>query len=750
MWEKFAGALIELQPFEGDRPKVVSRFAACADETSYTEFTAVVMERAVPKFVVIDPSLRDYQGHYFEYAARVLRTAQERGFEPVLIANRQVQASHAGFRTRGAYRYGFFYTPGTSAAPSTQPARERVTVRSAPFYARFNLRYSRFGLWCALHSPWSWGLERRAWRDRVEWGQWLHLIAAFVVLELRVLAELAVCWLPYRESIDRLAAALHSYLRRAGKDVIRNCKSVVAVGKAQLGKSGPLREHLWRRLKLRHFVRDTCAWLDEEQVVDGDQVLLPVASAVELMALTRVFRRRPASLRATWHLVFRHNLHARDDQDASGEALRPLRNAFQWARDRLPPDKVYFYADTEELTAQYNALGSLPFRTLPVPVGNDYLGARREARAPSKLRITYVGDARFEKGYHLLPRLVGDLWERWIAPGAARFVIQSNFSSGDVAPEVAVARAQLGGYPSDQVQLLTEPLAPDAYRDLVRDADVLLLPYDGAQYFARSSGILSEALTAGVPVVAPAGTWMAMQLTSPQFAYHQSLREASEVLETRTVYDFRWRLAGISRSRPVIDGRLQVGGRRQCECRVKAPRDASELLITFQQESAQRGQFVELQIWQYASSDRLLVSSTHVVGGCTSSVSLLLHLKQRVRLVQLCVRNAYTSLPMELADLRCDFLRAEAQRPLAAVGVVLNSPRELAVATEEILRNHEHYRATASDFSLEWSRRHNPTALVETLICATRATPSAVRIEPPRPHFLAPVATPESGWTVQP
>ncbi|MDZ4783099.1 MAG: hypothetical protein SGJ19_22875 [Planctomycetia bacterium] len=703
----------------------------------------------MPKFVVIDPSLRDYQGHYFEYAARVLRAAEDRGFEPVLIANRQLHASPADFRTHAAYRYGFFYASGKAAATATG-AGERISILSAIFWARFQLRYSRFGLWCALHSPWSWGLERGAWRDRAESGHWFRLIVLFVVLEARALAELAVCWLPYRESIDRLAAALVCYLRRAAKDVVRHFKAAMAVAKTQLGKSGPLREHLWRRLKLRHFVRDTCDWLDAEPVLDGDMVLLSVTSAVELMALTRVWRRRPESLLATWHLVFRHNLHARDAQDASGEALRPLRNAFQWARVCVPLDKVFLYADTEELTSQYNSLSSLPFRTLPVPVGGDYLAARHVNGTQKTLQITYVGDARFEKGYHLLPRLVGDLWERWIAPRAARFVIQSNFSSGDVAPEVAIARAQLGGYAADKVRLLTEPLAPVAYRDLVRDADVLLLPYDGAQYFARSSGILAEALTAGVPVVAPAGTWMAMQLTQPHYAYHQSLRETSQVLETRTLDNSHWKLTGIQGSRPVIDGRLQLGGRRQCECRLKSARGASELLITFQQETAQRGQFVELQVAQYASSGRLLASSTHVLGGCTSSVSLLVHLKQRVRFVQLLACNAYTSLPMELADVRCDFLRAEMRRPLSAVGVVLNSPRELAAATQEILRNHAHYRATAGDFAQVWSRRHNPAALVEMLISATRTTTTTPRVEPPRPHFLASAARPEPGWAVLP
>jgi len=56
--------------------------------------------------------------------------------------------------------------------------------------------------------------------------------------------------------------------------------------------------------------------------------------------------------------------------------------------------------------------------------------------------------------------------------------------------------------------LIEEALDPHAYIALLANADLLLLPYDGAVYGTRSGGILAESLALGIPAVVPAGCWM--------------------------------------------------------------------------------------------------------------------------------------------------------------------------------------------------------------------------------------------------
>ncbi len=58
------------------------------------------------------------------------------------------------------------------------------------------------------------------------------------------------------------------------------------------------------------------------------------------------------------------------------------------------------------------------------------------------------------------------------------------------------------------MQIIEGPLTSEQYRQLILKSDVILLPYDAREYQARSSGIFIEALVAGVPCIAPQGTWM--------------------------------------------------------------------------------------------------------------------------------------------------------------------------------------------------------------------------------------------------
>ena len=43
----------------------------------------------MPRFVLLDHSLKGVGGHHFDYALHVLRAADELGYEPVLVSNKR-------------------------------------------------------------------------------------------------------------------------------------------------------------------------------------------------------------------------------------------------------------------------------------------------------------------------------------------------------------------------------------------------------------------------------------------------------------------------------------------------------------------------------------------------------------------------------------------------------------------------------------------------------------------------------------
>ncbi|MGH7192208.1 MAG: hypothetical protein ACREJM_01600, partial [Candidatus Saccharimonadales bacterium] len=162
----------------------------------------------MPKFVLIDHSITDLGGHHYEYAVRVLRAAEEAGYEPFLATNRRLverslfrlpflapNAFHrpthapvpATWRVAPVYRYGFWFEarPARLLAPVRAVFR-RVLHMTAGW--RYRWYFSQWGIF------WS---QRHRGREILRHGlsrRHLLLAALFVALvlyPLRVAAAIA-------------------------------------------------------------------------------------------------------------------------------------------------------------------------------------------------------------------------------------------------------------------------------------------------------------------------------------------------------------------------------------------------------------------------------------------------------------------------------------------------------------------------------------------------------------------------------
>jgi hypothetical protein len=245
-----------------------------------------------------------------------------------------------------------------------------------------------------------------------------------------------------------------------------------------------------------------------EQLGSGDHVLVHTLNIGELDSLIEVAR--VDSGLPLIHVVLRRD--AEEPSVASGPN-GGIRGSFaRLVSSRAAAAIIRLYADTEDLASQYDALvPGLGVAVLPIP---HCLPSGRAAEHFTTLgprRVVYLGDARGEKGFHLLPKLVDAVAGRLFPDQRARFVVQCNASVAGDEPELAQARRRLAAYPTNQVELITDQLDLSQFHNLICSSDIVLLPYDRRAYARRSSGILVQALAAGRVVVVPAGTWMARQ-----------------------------------------------------------------------------------------------------------------------------------------------------------------------------------------------------------------------------------------------
>lgn len=261
-----------------------------------------------------------------------------------------------------------------------------------------------------------------------------------------------------------------------------------------------------------HFGFDVEAALAGQGADSQDHVLIHTLGWSQLRHLLWTLSRVPSWRSANWP---RFSILLRYDPDELTPAYAAgLRKLFaDLSANPAMAARVAFHADTDALSALYQGLFKTIFVTLPIPINLMALQAATDAAsarpASQPLTVTYLGDARDEKGYPLLPTLADQLWQGPLSQGQVQLVLQSNFNIDLGEAEAAKARIQLQQFPEPDVRLICNPLDTEEYYRLLAMSDIILLPYDAGRYRARSSGILVQAQSAGKIVVSRAGTWMA-------------------------------------------------------------------------------------------------------------------------------------------------------------------------------------------------------------------------------------------------
>lgn len=667
------------------------------------------------KFLLIDQSISSIAGHYYEYAMHVLEAAQRAGYEPYLATHRRFakHSSHSPWKTFPIFRFGYWVNP--------DPGRGLIgSVLAFVAWLRFRYRlaynFSLFGLlWAVRHRFSQFLLKQPFQRNQLVFLATLipaalllkivRLIGLILIFPLMVLL---FAWRALRKMLIS-GGFPQAYVASLFSDV----QDLLWLKNELFTKRNDY-QRWWKEFRaLRSFQADMERLLNEVQVEPGDIVFIPTISAIEFMGLTEALKSRKPG--GSWHLLFRRDIYP---GRASGYGqhewrVQGLRNSLAVGKTKIAAQDVRFYTDTRELSAQYERLGIYPFHTAPIPHSHKPALDRADRKA---IRVIYMGDARGEKGYHYIPGLIEDLWNDYVLTGKVTFHLQSNFNIPGGEPAAAVAREQLEYLaqraPKGAIELYLKPLTSSEYKELLLSADVNLLLYDRDNYYARSSGILVESLSAGIPVIAPANTWLSRQFDEHIVSWRRTLAEQLPVVRRAQFPQLRWQVHGDARQNPWQGTLLHLRQGHTCFAWTRPAPQSTHLLLRM---ACDAGHELKLHIDQLDARGTSLGATARLVETTAAGVAELIPLDRAA--VQLWIGLTPHSSNFAIAEGDLHYVRVEDQPlpPLSAVGTAYHSLSDIAPCLRDVIDHYDHYRESAKAFAEPWTAFHNAAGLIRAL-----------------------------------
>jgi glycosyltransferase involved in cell wall biosynthesis len=256
-----------------------------------------------------------------------------------------------------------------------------------------------------------------------------------------------------------------------------------------------------RRLHETDLARELCATSNRFGVAAHDVFVLNTLRHWALQGVVDWLEALPAEQRPTVALVL--HFTAFPNPARPSDTVEFYRQAFDRIARSPARTRIRLLVDSDALIEEYRAVApALDFALVPIP----HVRALPEPAPTGAFRIGSVGEARENKGFHLLPRLV-----RAVA-GAGLRGVEFHLHSFTRDAHNGVLRRALAGLRHGLVRFYPEELPSAEYQRFLAALDLVVLPYTLDNYHSQTSGVFAEAMGGGRLVVVPKGTWMARQV----------------------------------------------------------------------------------------------------------------------------------------------------------------------------------------------------------------------------------------------
>lgn len=460
------------------------------------------------RFIIIDHSLQDLQGHHYECSYTVAIAVQKYDFTPIIIANKNFPPPlhPQGIQVVNEFEVDWF----------NNPTRNITGIK----------KYLQFSYQLLKNFPW-----QQFSQDYGERIKYKIFILKTTQPKLSIF-------------IEKVEGSLFRFHQRWKQDI-------------QLLKNIPFSHTFWGIVKIitgllkfilhllftilekiianiirvnhKSFQESLETVIKELELTPEDHIFIHTIGIEQIEELLLILKDKNISQLPHYHIILRRDIDDKLVKNAQGLGIKTCLDLFY--QYQLYPNKVEFYTDTQELVNRYNSLSPVRLKLIPVPFRQEILAENIVKKTENQpIHLLYLGDARIEKGYLHLPRIVKDLWQDYLSTNKLKITIQSNFNINSGEAGILASRLELETYPQDKVTIIKNPLTTSAYYQLLNSADLLVIPYDSVSYRYRTSGVLTESLAAGKPVVVPQNTWLANQIDESRGVTYQNPEEITQAI----------------------------------------------------------------------------------------------------------------------------------------------------------------------------------------------------------------------------
>jgi hypothetical protein len=660
------------------------------------------------KFILIDQSIKDSGGHHLEYALRVLKAAKKEGFKTVLAVNKLCKDFNSPEIDilEKSFSYGFwenFQHKREIRNKSKKSIIKTLTEKKDDiiYYALFSQLGYAYQVLSQGNTASSVAKRYHLISKDQKIPLWAIVVSG-VLLRLRLWqGEITSMLSPVLKYVGKPARLLLGFLKFSGGVLLAPIVLLYLVFK-------------WKNVSARFdrfsalFGSECHYLLTKINANDGDLVFVPTLGDVELTGIGICSQAKVFS-GLKWHLLFRRNLFVGRESDYLNqiELIKNTQIALSEFKQVFTYGTNVFYTDTDPLSEQWNLLGIYHFSTLPIP--HDDSLKRIQHKVTEPLIISYIGDARDEKGFQHLAQLVGDIRAAGFGSERVKFRFQSNFNVPLGEAGSRIAKAELSLMSGDGVELLEGPFDSNEYTNLINTSDILLVPYDESNYYARSSGVFAEALIAGVPVVYPAKSWMGRELLDENINYSKLLEHQAQ---------------------PTPWCHLMEKNSKMVRLDVSQTMKNPIVLFFFQLTSTQPGQYVKLSFYEISQSrsakgeneenldfcGSILIDLRVACGMCFFRLNNPGIFTFQLEFCDVSNSDQISQNPVShFSDIRYRLTDVQEALPLQSVGYGYEEIENLSVGVLEILLHYKSYEQRSRAFSKKWGQFHSAKNLIKIL-----------------------------------